>query len=262
MDLHHSLSRQLIVFFILAYVIGWASWLPAFTMPAVPGFVALIGLYAPAIAGLIVAGLADGQAGIREILSRFRKWRFGVPWYLLALGLIPAIFVSAVFLTAAMSRTDVRHFAATNPWYFVVASFIFLMVITSGEEIGWRGFALPRMEAALGSRLRASLTLGVLWGVWHLPLYLLPGQSSFPFILFLLLTTGLSILYAVLLKNTQGSLLSVVLLHTSTDIMPRVMQIANFTVVTWSIIVALIWVFALHLELRQRAGEKSPSVKS
>jgi uncharacterized protein len=250
--LRHSFARQLLAFFILAYVIGWSSWLPAFTIAAVPKPVALIGLFAPALAGLIVAGWADGQAGIRAILARFRIWRFGLRWYFVALGLIPAIFVVVALATTVLTGLDFEHLAGSNPWYFVVASFIFLMVITSGEEIGWRGFALSRLEATLGGSFRASLVLGVLWGFWHLPLYLLPGQSRFPFVLFLLLTVGLSILYSVLFKRTQGSLLAAVLLHSSTDIMPRLMQIAEFTALTWAIIVALVWSFAILLELSLR----------
>ena len=237
-SLRHSFARQLLAFFILAFVIGWSSWLPAFTIEAVPKFVALIGLFAPALAGLIVAGSADGQAGIREILARLLIWRFGVRWYIVALGLIPAIFVVAALATTVLTGLDFGHVFGSNPWYFVVASFVFLMVITSGEEIGWRGVALSRLEATLGGGFRASLVLGVMWGFWHLPLYLLPGQSAFPFVLFLLLTVGLSILYSVLFKRTQGSLLAAVLLHSSTDIMPRVMQIAEFTPLIWAIIVA------------------------
>jgi membrane protease YdiL (CAAX protease family) len=129
----------------------------------------------------------------------------------------------------------------------VVASFGFLMIINSGEEIGWRGFALGRLQSVIKSPLVASIVLGVIWGLWHLPLYLDPRQAGFPLILFLLFIIGISIIYMVLFNSTGGSLLLAVILLASTDIAPRFMQIAHFTVVSWLIIVALTWVSALIL---------------
>ncbi len=134
-----------------------------------------------------------------------------------------------------------------SPWYFLIASFGFLMIINSGEEIGWRGFALSRLQSVIKNPLVASMVLGAIWGLWHLPMYLNPEQSSDPLILFLLFVMGISVIYSVLFNNTRGSLLLAVILHASTDIAPRFMQITKFTPVSWSIIVALTWISAMIL---------------
>src|SRR5262245_17038569 len=175
-------------------------------------------------------------------MAEYRIWQFSVGWYLLAILLIPLIFIVAGLLTSG--RPTLWR---SNSWYFDLASFAFLAVINSGEEIGWRGFALPRLFALDRSPFWASLLLGAVWGVWHLPTYLIPGQSSFPLPLFLLLLCGLSLIYTTLFVRTGGSLIAAVLLHASTDIAPRLLDITQFTVATWGLIVALVWLSAVLL---------------
>jgi len=247
-ELHHrmrttwSLRRQLRIFFLLAFGISWLTWIPAFTIPQFPRPVVFIGLFAPALAALIVASLASGLEGIRELVGRYRIWQFSVGWYGLAILLIPLIFIVAGTLTRS-TPTLWR----SNSWYFNLASFALLTVMNSGEEIGWRGFALPRLLALKRSPLWTSLLLGAIWGVWHLPTYLIPGQSSFPLPLFLLLLCGLSLIYTSLFVKTGGSLIAAVLLHASTDIAPRLLDITQFSVVTWGCIVALVWLSGVLL---------------
>jgi membrane protease YdiL (CAAX protease family) len=138
-------------------------------------------------------------------------------------------------------------------------------VINSGEEIGWRGFGLPKLLETVKSPLLASLILGVVWGLWHLPIYLLPGQSSFPYPLFLLLTVGSSFIYTSLFIKTKGSLLPAVLLHASTDIGPRIFQIAKFTPAIWLtidifiLITAALLVYVPSRKVRGTLKEKESS---
>jgi len=162
----------------------------------------------------------------------------------LALLLIPAIFLVTAVI---MFRTNFESLWTGSPWYFLIVSFGWLMFINSGEEIGWRGFALSRLQSVIKNPLVAGVILGIIWGLWHLPMYLNPEQASFPLILFLLFIIGISIIYSVLFNNTHGSLLMAVVLHASTDIAPRFMQIANFTSVSWSIIVIFTWISAMIL---------------
>lgn len=238
-------SRQLIAFFVIAFVITWAAWIPVFSHPdQVPSQITFIGLFAPAISALIVAGLANGKADVVRVLKKYFTWRLDVKGSLLAFLLIPVIFlISALLITKA----NFQGLFNANSWLFIAASFLFLVVINSGEEIGWRGFALPRLQGILGNPLLASLILGIIWGVWHLPEYLNPAQSSFPFPVFLLFTTGISILYTILYNRSSGSILVAVILHASTDIMPRILNIAVFSTAIWLWITGLTWVAALVL---------------
>jgi hypothetical protein len=244
MKLKTSKVQQLIVFFVLTFVIGWLAYIPVMLNNVQPTFGAFIFLYSPALAALITVCLVNGFTGIKAVLKRYFLWKFPIRWYLLSVLLLPAIFLAA---GGALLLTKNTSLWTTSPWYFVVASFGFLMIINSGEEIGWRGFALGRLQSVIKSPLVASIVLGVIWGLWHLPLYLDPRQAGFPLILFLLFIIGISIIYMVLFNSTGGSLLLAVILHASTDIAPRFMQIAHFTVVSWLIIVALTWVSALIL---------------
>ncbi len=238
-------ARQLIVFFVIAFVLTWAAWIPVFRYPdQVPSQISFIGLFAPALSALLVAGLANGKSGILNIFRKYFTWHLDVKWSLLAFLLIPVIFLFAALL---ITKVNFQRLWIGNSWLFIAGSFLFLIVINSGEEVGWRGFALPRLQEVLGNPLLASLILGIIWGVWHLPEYLNPAQSSFPFPVFLLFTTGISILYTVLYNRSSGSILVAVILHASTDIMPRIMNIGVFTTSTWLWITALTWVVALLL---------------
>ena len=228
-----SPPSQLVVFFLIAFIIAWGTWIPAFLLPNFPKQLSMLGLFAPAISGLVVAWMANGRSGIGEVLGRYQKWRFGVQWYGLSIGLIPTFFLLAVLLSGVISGHPLEQIWVGSPLYFVLASFVWLMMINSGEEIGWRGFGLPKLLETIKSPWLASLILGVIWGLWHLPIYLLPGQSSFPYPLFMLLTIGSSFIYTALFMETKGSLLPAVLLHASTDIGPRIFQIGKFTPGTW-----------------------------
>jgi uncharacterized protein len=242
MKLKMSKTQQLIMFFLLAFVIGWLAFIPIFLYHASPTPGAFIFLFSPALAALITAALTNGITGVKEVLGRYLLWKFHIKWYLLAFLLLPAIFLTAGIISF---RSNLPSLWIGSSWYFLIASFAFLMIINSGEEIGWRGFALSRLQSVIKNPLVASIVLGVIWGLWHLPLYLDPKQSGFPLILFLLFIIGISIIYTVLFNNTRGSLLMAVILHASTDIAPRFMKIANFTPVSWSIIVAFTWISAI-----------------
>ena len=236
-----SESGQLILFFVLAFVIGWAAFIPImlYHLPTTPG--AFIFLFSPALAALITAFLTNGTAGLKDLIGRYFIWKLHAKWYLLAFLLFPIIFLVAGVLSFS------GNFSALwtgSPWYFIIASFGFLMFINSGEEIGWRGFALARLQSTTRNPRLASLILGIIWGIWHLPLYLDPKQSSFPLVLFLLFIVGSSLIYGVLFNNTRGSLLLAVILHAGTDIAPRIMQIGNFTTDSWAIITGLTWLLA------------------
>ena len=245
MRLKTSKTQQLIFFFVLAFVIGWLAFIPVFLYHASPKPSALfIFLFSPALAGLITAALTNGMTGVQEVLGRYLIWKFQIRWYLLVLLLLPVIFL---FVALISFRTNLESLRTGSPWYFLIASFCYLMFINSGEEIGWRGFALSRLQSVIKNPLVASIVLGLIWGIWHLPIYLNPEQSSFPLILFLLFIVGISIIYSVLFNNTHGSLLMAVVLHASTDIAPRFMQIAKFTPTSWLIIVVLTWISAMIL---------------
>ncbi len=237
-----SIFKSVTTFFILTFTIGWLAWIPIITSQA--KWSAFIFLFSPAISALLIVGFAKKLTGIKEILKRYFLWKFHLKWYLLSFLLIPALMLLAILV---LSRNNEQSLWLNNPWYFLGASFLYLMFINSGEEIGWRGFALPRLQKLIENPLLASIVLGVVWGAWHLPQYFVPNQPNIPLPPFLLFIIGLSVIYTVVFNNTQGSLFFAVVLHASTDIIPRIVHIGNLSSEIWWLIDALIWISGIGL---------------
>ncbi len=150
----------------------------------------------------------------------------------------------------------------TEAWYIMVVAIIFSTWAQAGEEIGWRGFALPRMTEKFGLPL-STLILGVLWACWHLPLFFVRGADTFgqSFILYLLQVTGFSVTLGWLYWRTKGSLLLVMLMHAAVnntkDIVPSAVPGASNpfalsnSLVAW-LTVTLLWIFAMYFLFRMR----------
>jgi membrane protease YdiL (CAAX protease family) len=168
------------------------------------------------VAILLIAVL-HGKAGVRKLLRRLLMWRIGFGWWV-AVVLLSTLGLGAVGLSVLVGG-DAPDLDVTIP----VVVIMFLLFIfpgsAGGEEIGWRGFALPHLQA-VRSALGASVVLGVVWGVWHLPLYLL-GADIRPVSLFpawVLLTVAASVIYTWMYNGTGGSLLIVVLFHAASNL--------------------------------------------
>ena len=178
-------------FFVLAYAFSWIVWSPwvlgqdgAGLLPTrigqtSQGVLNAAAIFAgPTLAALIVTAAADGKAGVKALLRRVVLWRVRARWYLFALLGVPAIMLLGF---AVYSGTAPDFAALGGPLYLVSYVLTFVVVIFLGgplfEEIGWRGFALPRMQRRDGP-LVAAVTLGVLWAFWHLPEFLVPSWAA------------------------------------------------------------------------------------
>lgn len=234
------LRNRLFWFFLIAFVVAWGTWIPAFFMKGFPPLLAMIGLFGPAIAAVIVATVTNGSRGLAEIFGRFAIWRFAVRWYALALALMPVAYAAVAFSDVQFLGFPSASMWTSGPAYYVIGSFVWLLAITSGEEIGWRGFALPIMLSGGGSRTyTASLFLGIVWAVWHAPVFL-AGNGSLPYPIFFLLAIGLSLMYTALFVRSSGSLWPAILLHAGTDIGPRIIHILAFTNADWLIVITFV----------------------
>lgn len=175
--------------------------------------------YGIVFASLIMTGLTRGKEGIVALLKHFLIWRVKWQWYLVAFLLYPTIFFSAVLLNAIITQTNIDFSTAMAHQIFGPAASLPLLVlpfflfdaIANGEEVGWRGYVLPRLLKK-HSALVSSLILGVIWGLWHLPRYLAPENTN-SFLLFLVRITADAVLYTWLYKHTRGSLLLVTIFH-------------------------------------------------
>lgn len=215
-------------YFAMAYGFAWLLWVPLlmlsqdglgvlpFTAPAIP--LVILGGFAPGAAAILVTALVDGKAGVARLLRRCLQWRVGIRWYLVAF-LIPILFLVTSILLGALQPQ-----ALLQKWPLLLTFYPLDLVIQTvvagglGEEPGWRGFALPRLQSAFGP-LPAALFVGVLHACWHIPLFFVRvlSQSHFNFLLYLLTAVGVSVLLTWIYNNTGGALLILMVLHEAQD---------------------------------------------
>jgi membrane protease YdiL (CAAX protease family) len=280
-------SRSLLVFFLLAFAISWIVWIPAalashglLSFQLSPSITSLLGAFGPSAAALITTGVYDGRAGLCSLFRRLLTWRVGLQWYLFVL-FWPALLSSAGTALAVLFGSSLPEFAQppfvhlyplpsdlsnVNPLLFLPFVFLQQTLIGSsmGEEIGWRGYALPRLEAHRNA-LCASAVLGIMWGVWHLPLWLTKGYPlAEEFLGWTLL--GLvadSVLFTWVYNNTRESLLLALLFHTSIAITGLFLSSAESCAqiglaLKWSVVVVVIFAFGSeHLSHKATAAGES-----
>ena len=209
-------------FFVLSYASAWAWWLPLVIlrdrMPGAIGLMlAILGSAMPSTMAIILVARLHGCAEVRRLLRRLLMGRVGIFWYAaivaLAALMVFAVWVSTLF--GAPAPVVVATIAGT----LSILLFSIFPGSAVGEELGWRGFALPRLQGRR-SALAASLIVGSVWGAYHFPLFLV-GTPTRPLALFLpFAISGViwSIFYTWMYNGTHGSLLIPVLLHATTNL--------------------------------------------
>ena len=200
---------RLAFFFAATYAISWLCWLLA----GGNRVLILIGVFTPGIVALILGGTS--------VLARLVKWDVGLRWYVFAVGYIFTIKLTVAVLHRIFTGAWPRFGDESIAVMFAATILSTVVGGQAGEEIGWRGFALPRLQERYGA-LAASLLLGLVWAAWHLPLWFVPGQEMPPFLLFVPNVVALSVVLAWLYNGTQGSLLIVALAHTANNVAFRV----------------------------------------
>lgn len=261
---------RLVAFFSITYAVTWACFISVAAMP-IPapyrGLIVLLGAFAPSLVALCLTARDEGGAGVRTLLRGVVQWRVPAQWYLFA-----ASYMAAIKLTVAVTHraaTGAWPRLGTVPWYVIPFAIIFSTPFQAGEEIGWRGYALPRLAARFGLA-GASLLLGLIWALWHLPQFFIREADTYgqSFFVFVLQVVALSVTIAWLWARTGRSLLLPMLLHAavnnSKDIVPSAMPGAtnpfglNASVVGWLTIVGL-WVGAAHFLLRMHEAKLGPN---
>jgi uncharacterized protein len=207
-------------FFLLTFAMSWASW-AAWAMlrddRAVLAEVAYyVGVFAPAIVGVAMTAWQDGRAGVDAVLRRLIKAQVPARFYLFAL--LYFVAVKAVVALAYRAITGNWPTLTSEPWILLVLGTLVSIPAQAGEEIGWRGFALPRLGRRIGLGW-ASIIIGVLWGAWHLPFFFVAGvdKSGQSFPLYVLGVTALSVAFTWLYVRTGGSLLLTMILHSAVN---------------------------------------------
>jgi len=211
-------QRTLALFFGLTFLLGWG--VPALALVFADQVEALFGelsgthpvfmfaVYSPAFAAIYLVWRHYGTGGLTSYFRRVTLWRMpGVWWTFLILG-IPAV----KYLGAAIN--GVATVFPFDPWYTVLPAMGVALVIGPIEEFGWRGFALPMLQRRFRP-LWASLIVGAVWGLWHLPAFMLGGtpQSAWSFGPFVLAALALSVVMTPMFNASRGSILVAALFH-------------------------------------------------
>lgn len=262
--------RSLFKFFTLTYILSWFLWIAAAALlgwdvsqrsglVAISGPLYLLGVYAPALVAIALIAQSEGRAGTLALLRRTIRWSVGARWYLFALG----YFVAIKLAVGVLHRLAVGTWPtfSDTPWFVMLATIVFSTPFQAGEEIGWRGYALPRLSRHVGLPV-ASLILGAVWGCWHLPFFFVSGtdKSGQSFPVYLLVVMALSVAMAWLYWRTNGSLLLTMLMHAAvnnTNIVPTPASTAanpfmlRTSFVSW-LTVALLWICAGYFLVSMR----------
>ncbi len=227
-------KHPLFFFFLFTFVFSWIFL--TVEVLAVWGFlpndarvIAVVNVFftfGPTFGAVITTGIVEGRAGLRQLQSRLKQWHAGWQWYLFILVGIPAVMLLALILQPGIlaSFKDLTPIVfAQYPLYFIV---VWFGGGPLGEEIGWRGFALPRMQPRYGPLL-GTLLLSVPWAFWHLPQFLTPYQGGGPgtglatfvinFSLFFIFVMALAIIMTWLFNHTKGSIFFAITTHASVD---------------------------------------------
>lgn len=213
----------LLIFFLLTFALTWMTWLapaalasPGHGFFGVGGPVFLFGVFAPAFVALALTAYREGWAGVARLLARIGRWRVATRLYLFAIGCMAA----TKLIAALIHRIALGAWPAfgDTPVPMMLGAIVVSTWVQAGEEVGWRGYALPRLATQVGLGF-GSILLGVMWALWHLPLFFLQGSGSegqsFP--IYLLHVTALSVAMSWLYWKSDGSLLLVMLMHASVN---------------------------------------------
>jgi len=225
--------HPLISFFVMAYAFSWIAWSPWYLSEEGVGLLPYpvsdfpwlaLGIFlGPTLAAFIMTGVTEGRAGLRRLLRRIVLWRVELRWYLFAFIGVPLVMT----LGAILVPGGLASLQFLGPGYVLTYPVTFIVVLLIGgplgEEIGWRGFALPRMQPLHGP-LVGSIILGLLWGLWHLPEFLVPawadtsgGSDLLAIVKFCIFAIVSAIIFTWVFNNTKGSVLIAVLVHATID---------------------------------------------
>jgi membrane protease YdiL (CAAX protease family) len=264
--------HPVLTYFALTFVISWGGILMVIGPGGILGtkevseglmpFVYLATLLGPSVAGILSTGLVDGRAGFRELLSRLLRWRVGARWYAVALLTAPLLITATLFVLSLKSPVFLPVIVTTDDKVSLLLTGIVMgLVVGFFEELGWTGFAVPRLRLRYGV-LTTGLIVGLLWGAWHFPLFSgsVSSSGALPPALYLsVLLFSFLPAYRVLMVwvyDRTGSLLVAMLMHAPLAASQLILippAITGVQVVTYDLVfAAALWVFVAAVAVAQR----------
>jgi membrane protease YdiL (CAAX protease family) len=243
-------------FFVFAFLISWSIWISVRLFLAQKGVFHpfyFAGVFGPFLSAVIVSGITERWSGLRQWFRKTFNFRINIGWYLIG-GLLGPIGVALFQLGLYLFLGGESDFSKAYPWWkYLIIVPIWALFAGGNEEPGWRGFALPKLLKRQ-SPLVASLFLGLMWAIWHIPLTLSTGGKDVNyhwFFWFIFNTVGLSFIMTWLYFKSSKSVIPVMLFHQGTnhvwhyfpmpsDVIPGLPDwIVLKTIVYWTIAIVL-----------------------
>lgn len=213
-------------YLVVAYAFSWALWSvllvtepPGAMQEGIsPSFIllAIFGGLGPSVAGIVTTSIVDGKEGLRDLFARLKRWRVNIGWYAAALLITPLVALAtlAVEWALGMPTATLEEMMGSLP-----ISIIWPIFAALGEEFGWRGFYLPRLQKR-HTALWSSIIVGVAWGLWHIPTQVLAFRQygllvvlAYVFVVHIVAVTAQTTVMTWVHNNAGQSLLLMVLFH-------------------------------------------------
>ena len=279
-------QHPLFSYFLLAYAFSWITLIPYIlsewgVLPKASFFTLfyIIHTFGPSLSGILMTRILEGKEGLIRLRARINQRQAGWQWYLFILLGIPALVMIGVVVQPGALASFQGFTPAILISYVINYVLVFFAGGPLGEEIGWRGFALPRMQPRYGP-LWGSLLLGFLWTCWHLVDFLTASKGGGPgtsfntfllnFLVYLLMVTSLSIIFTWVFNHTQGSIFTAIVAHASVNtpelaLVPLFVAVDMIALHRAGLIAFAVTAILIILFTRGRLGyqpEQNPSLKA
>ena len=249
---------QIFLFFLLTLAISWAVWIPATaaklngetSVLAPEGLIGGTARWMPGLVAILLSFLIMGKTGIGKLFQPIRTWRVGFFWYVFALFFQVVVFYAGKLIDTLLGNL----YEVTSPLHSVYGSqaalmapmvILFAFPGAFAEELGWRGYVLPRLQNKYNALL-SSIVIGIIWGAWHIPLLIYFGDLSVNnipgYVVAVVNFIPVAITYTWIYNNTKGSLLLVTLFHLGQQLSNNLLgQLPTYSDEI------LVWIFALAI---------------
>ena len=255
-------------FVVVAFAFSWTFWCLAVLegrglISSLPVPALFLGAFGPMVAAVVLTAQEGGRAELRSLLSRVVRWRVAPFWYGVVLLGPFVLQLLAMALHVVLGGPPPNLLAMIGVLPTVLLTSVYMLIqVGIGEEIGWRGDALPKLQAGY-SALISSLIIGLLWALWHLPLFFNPATGYYitPFWVFLVFLLPFPVVYTWIFNSTGGSVLMAMILHAVVNAsatplwrsIPEysIMESTTTAFITYNYLVqaAVLWVGAIVLVL-------------
>lgn len=259
---------MLVLFFFITFLVAWVFFITASLLSdnaqlsALSRLFIFMGVISPGLVAVFLTAITYGGEGVKLLIKKISFKDTKAMWYIFAVTFIAFIKGLAALVFFLLYKSWPQF--GTTSWYVMLFAIAVSMWVQAGEEIGWRGYALPLMSKKFGLAMSGTL-LGVIWAIWHLPLFYISAADTFnqSFPLYMLQVTGLSVIMAWLFWKVNGNLLPLMVFHAAInntkDIVPSATMASaspftlNASAIGW-ISVTLIWgvaFFAIYAMTRK-----------